>query len=108
MGRRTFIGLDVSKRTVAVAVASEEAREPTRYLGRLRPGSGGFDREHAAIVAEIGAIRRFATAPQFMAYPIRERELDRPSMKTAHRRSPKPATASLSHLPGNHTPTARP
>jgi transposase len=35
MGRRTFIGLDVSKRSVAVAVAPEEAGEPTRYLGRF-------------------------------------------------------------------------
>ena len=35
MGRTTFIGLDVSKQTIAVAVASDEAREPARYLGRF-------------------------------------------------------------------------
>lgn len=35
MARTTFIGRDVSKRTIAVAVASDEAREPTGYLGRF-------------------------------------------------------------------------
>jgi transposase len=35
MERTTFIGLDVSKQTIAVAVALDEAREPTRYLGRF-------------------------------------------------------------------------
>src|SRR5512147_1823018 len=35
MARTTFMGRDVSKRTIAVAVASDEAREPTRYLGRF-------------------------------------------------------------------------
>lgn len=33
MERTTFVGLDVSKKTMAVAVALGEAREPTRYLG---------------------------------------------------------------------------
>ena len=35
MERTTFIGLDVSKQAIAVAVALDEAREPTRYLGRV-------------------------------------------------------------------------
>jgi transposase len=35
MERTTFIGLDVSKQTIAVAVALDEACEPTRYLGQV-------------------------------------------------------------------------